>query len=120
MTVLLVLVGLSALDSYIFGAAMPRVIADLGGFDRYASVTSAYLLTSTLAIAVTGKMSEHYGRKPFLLAGVAGAMSTGFFAVERRNRDPIIGLDLLQQRAGRKQPTRRRSSTCSSSASDSG
>jgi len=71
MTVLLVLVGLSALDSYIFGTAMPRVIADLGGFDRYASVTTAYLLTSTLAIAVTGKMSEHYGRKPFLLAGVA-------------------------------------------------
>jgi len=71
MSVLLVLVGLAALDSYIFGTAMPRVIADLGGFDRYASVTTGYLLTSTLAIAVTGKMSEHYGRKPFLLAGVA-------------------------------------------------
>ncbi len=66
---------LSALDQTIVSTAMPRIIAELHGLDLYAWVTTAYLLTSTIAVPIWGKLSDHFGRKPILLAGI------GFFLV---------------------------------------
>ncbi len=62
---------LAALDQNIVSAAMPRIIGQLNGFERYAWVTTAYLLTSTAAIPVFGRLSDIYGRKWFLLGGAA-------------------------------------------------
>jgi EmrB/QacA subfamily drug resistance transporter len=61
---------LSALDSTIVGTAMPRIIADLGGLDHYAWVATAYLLTSTAAVPIFGKLSDIYGRKWFYIGGL--------------------------------------------------
>src|SRR3982075_144938 len=63
---------LAALDQTIVGTAMPRIIADLNGFDKYAWVTTAYLVTSTVTIPISGKLGDLFGRKPFLLAGMIG------------------------------------------------
>jgi EmrB/QacA subfamily drug resistance transporter len=60
---------LAAIDQTIVGTAMPRVISELNGFDRYPWVTTAYLLTSTIAVPVFAKLSDLYGRKRFFLAG---------------------------------------------------
>ena len=60
---------LAALDQTIVGTAMPRIIAQLNGFERYAWVTTTYLLTSTIAVPIVGKLSDLYGRKWFLLGG---------------------------------------------------
>ncbi len=60
---------LSALDQTIVGTAMPRIIAQLDGFERYAWVTTVYLLTSTIMVPIIGKLSDMYGRKYFLLGG---------------------------------------------------
>src|SRR5215831_12812741 len=60
---------LAALDQTIVGTAMPRIIAQLNGFDRYPWVTTAYLLTSTIAVPIFAKLSDIYGRKWFFLAG---------------------------------------------------
>lgn len=62
---------LSALDQTIVGTAMPRIIADLQGFDHYAWVTTAYLLSSTAVVPIVGKLSDIYGRKLFLVGGAA-------------------------------------------------
>jgi MFS family permease len=62
---------LAALDGTIVGTAMPRVIAELNGFEHYASVTTVYMLAATVVVPIVGKLSDLYGRKPFLLAGVA-------------------------------------------------
>jgi EmrB/QacA subfamily drug resistance transporter len=63
---------LAALDQTIVGTAMPRIVADLHGFEHYAWVTTAYLLTSTAVVPITGKLSDMYGRKVFLLGSSAG------------------------------------------------
>ena len=62
---------LAALDGTIVGTAMPRVIAELQGFEHYAAVTTMYMLTATVVVPIVGKLSDLYGRKPFLLLGVA-------------------------------------------------
>src|ERR687886_2379625 len=62
---------LAALDQTIVGTAMPRIIAELHGFEHYAWVTTAYLLTSTAVVPISGKLSDMYGRKMFLLASAA-------------------------------------------------
>ncbi|MFA5308915.1 MAG: MDR family MFS transporter [Dehalococcoidales bacterium] len=62
---------LSSLDQTIVGTAMPRIIADLGGFTQYTWVTTAYIITSAVAIPITGKLTDMYGRKYFYLGGIA-------------------------------------------------
>ena len=66
---LLLTLLLVAVDQTIVGTAMPRIIMQLNGFDRYPWVTTAYLLTSTIAVPIFAKLSDMYGRKGFLLGG---------------------------------------------------
>ncbi len=61
---------LASLDQTIVGTAMPRIIGDLGGFDRYTWVTTAYLVTSTTVVPLVGRFSDMYGRKWFFVAGI--------------------------------------------------
>src|SRR5579863_678376 len=71
MTAVLLVMLLASLDQTIVGTAMPRIISDLQGFDRYTWVTTAYLLTSTVMVPIYGKLSDLFGRKPIFLIGVA-------------------------------------------------
>ncbi len=68
--VLLVML-LASLDQTIVSTAMPRIIADLQGFDRYTWVTTAYLLTSTVMVPIYGKLSDLFGRKVIFIIGVS-------------------------------------------------
>lgn len=72
---------LAALDQTIVGTAMPRVIAQLQGLDRYAWVFTAHMLTSTASMPIRGKLSDLYGRKWFYLGNMAlfvvGSMLSG-------------------------------------------
>jgi EmrB/QacA subfamily drug resistance transporter len=61
---------LGSLDQTVVGTAMPRIIADLGGFDRYTWVTTAYLMTSTSVMPIVGRLTDIYGRKRFYIAGL--------------------------------------------------
>jgi EmrB/QacA subfamily drug resistance transporter len=77
---------LSALDQTIVATALPRISADLHGVEHLSWVVSAYLLTSTAATPIYGKLSDLYGRKAMLqiaisvflaasvLCGLAGSM----------------------------------------------
>ncbi len=61
---------LEALDQTIVGTALPKIIAELQGFDRYSWVVTAYLIGSTTMIPIVGKLSDQFGRKWFFVAGV--------------------------------------------------
>ncbi len=68
---LLMAMFLAALDQTIVSTAMPRIIADLGGFDRYTWVTTAYLVASTVAVPIVGRLTDIYGRKIFFIGGIS-------------------------------------------------
>ena len=70
LSALAVVLLLSALDQTIVSTAMPRIIEQLHGLSMYAWVATAYLLTSTVAVPIYGKLSDLYGRKSILVTGV--------------------------------------------------
>ena len=49
------------IDQAITIAAMPRAIAGLNGFARYSWPTASFLLASTIAMPVFGKLTDLYG-----------------------------------------------------------
>src|SRR6185437_11668077 len=55
---------LVALDQTIVGTALPRIVADLRGFDLYAWVATAYMLASVITIPIFGRLGDLFGRKP--------------------------------------------------------
>ncbi|SRR5579884_793209 len=67
-----VLLGLflAALDQTVVGTALPRIVTDLHGNNLYTWVVTSYLLSSTISVPIYGKLSDVYGRKIMLLAGI--------------------------------------------------
>jgi MFS family permease len=54
---------LAALDQTIVSTALPTIVGELGGLDHLSWVVTAYLLTSTAATPIFGKVSDLHGRR---------------------------------------------------------
>jgi EmrB/QacA subfamily drug resistance transporter len=112
--ILLVIYGLmagmflSALDQTIVGTAIRTIGDDLHGLDQQAWVTTAYLITSTIATPIYGKLSDLFGRRPlyifaisiFVLGSLLSSFSTsmlmlaGFRAVQGIGAGGLMSLPL--------------------------
>ena len=75
---------LSALDQTIVGTSMRTIADDLKGLDAQAWVTTAYLITSTIATPIYGKLSDIFGRRPLFIIAIVifllGSIAAGFAA----------------------------------------
>jgi len=73
---------LSALDQTIVGTSMRTIADDLKGLDAQAWVTTAYLITSTIATPIYGKLSDIFGRRPLFIIAIVifliGSIAAGF------------------------------------------
>jgi EmrB/QacA subfamily drug resistance transporter len=87
---------LASLDQTIVSTAMPRVIADLQGFDRYTWVSTAYLLTSTVTVPIYGKISDLFGRKPIFLFGVVVFLIGSALSGLSQSMNQLIAFRALQ------------------------
>ncbi|MEJ2558414.1 MAG: MDR family MFS transporter [Anaerolineae bacterium] len=67
----LITIFFGSLDQTVVSTAMPVIIGDLKGFDIYAWVFTAYLITSAVTVPIYGKLSDVYGRKPFYVFGLS-------------------------------------------------
>jgi len=61
---------LAALDQTIVSTAIRTISDDLNGLSEQAWATTAYLITSTIATPLYGKLSDLYGRRPFYLLAI--------------------------------------------------
>jgi EmrB/QacA subfamily drug resistance transporter len=72
---------LAALDQTVVSTAIRTIADDLQGYDLQAWATTAFLITSTIATPLYGKLSDLYGRRPFYLFAigvfVVGSMLCG-------------------------------------------
>lgn len=56
-----------ALNQTIIGTVLPRIVSDLGGIEYFNWVFTIFMLTSSITAVLVGKLSDNYGRRPFLL-----------------------------------------------------
>ncbi len=68
---LLLCVFLAAVDATIVSTALPTIAGELGGINRMSWVVTAYLLTSTAATPLFGKISDLVGRQRVLQVALA-------------------------------------------------
>ena len=86
--IILVLIGLmsgmflSALDQSVVGSAMRTIADDLKGLELQAWVTTAYLITSTIATPIYGKLGDIFGRRRLFIVAISifllGSVLCGF------------------------------------------
>ncbi len=96
MLALMLTLLLEALDQTIVGTAMPRIIGQLHGLDRYSWTVSAYLLAATTLIPLAGKLSDQFGRKRFLLAGTVVFLLGSLLCGLAQTIDQLIVFRALQ------------------------
>ena len=83
---------LASMESTVVATAMPTIVGQLGGLEHYSWVFSAFMLASTTAVPLYGKLSDIYGRRKLyvfamglfligsLLCGLANSMTALIFA----------------------------------------
>jgi EmrB/QacA subfamily drug resistance transporter len=73
---------LSALDQSVVGTAMRTIADDLNGLSAQAWVTTAYLITSTIATPIYGKLGDIFGRRYLFITAISifivGSVISGF------------------------------------------
>jgi len=73
---------MAAIEATIVATAMPTIVGQLGGFTYFSWVFSAFLLAQSTTTVIYGKLSDLFGRKPTLIAGIVllliGSLLCGF------------------------------------------
>jgi len=91
---------LSSFSQTVVSTALPRIIGEFGGVNMYSWVLSASMLASTVAIAPAGKLSDRFGRRPFLIGGIALFVASSSLTGFSRNMEELIAFRALQGLAG--------------------
>ena len=87
---------LVALDQTIISTALGKIVEEFNAFSSLSWIVTAYLLTTTITVPIAGKLSDLFGRKSLLLAGVTifglGSLMSGLAG----NIDQLIWWRALQ------------------------
>jgi EmrB/QacA subfamily drug resistance transporter len=87
---------LAALDGTVVATAMPTIVGELHGIDRYAWVFSAYLLAEIATIPLWGKFADMYGRKRIFLAGMAIFLVGSVLCAQAQSMNELIAFRAFQ------------------------
>lgn len=87
---------LVALDQTIIATALGAIVNEFNSFSSLGFVVTAYMLTSTVTVPLAGKLSDMYGRRPILLAGVALFTLASMASGMSQNIERLIAFRALQ------------------------
>jgi EmrB/QacA subfamily drug resistance transporter len=90
----------SAFSQTVAGTALPRIIGELGGINLYSWVLTASMLAATAVIPLVGKLSDLYGRKVFLMGGIALFMVASALTGAAQNMVQLIAFRAVQGLGG--------------------
>ncbi|MGV9576950.1 MFS transporter [Streptomyces sp. NPDC003509] len=92
--------GLAAIDGTIVATAVPQIVGDLGGFSVFSWLFSGYLLAVTVTLPVYGKLSDTFGRKPVLIAGIILFLAGSLLCAAAWNMAALIAFRVVQGLGG--------------------
>ncbi|MFD5522292.1 MDR family MFS transporter [Streptomyces sp. NPDC127066] len=91
---------LAALDQTIVSTALPTIVSDLGGLEHLSWVVTAYLLASTAATPLWGKLGDQYGRKKLFQTAIVIFLIGSALCGMSQNMGELIGFRALQGLGG--------------------
>lgn len=91
---------LAALDQTIVSTALPTIVSDLGGLEHLSWVVTAYMLASTAATPLWGKLGDQYGRKKLFQTAIVIFLIGSALCGLARNMPELIGFRALQGLGG--------------------
>ncbi|MEV7086836.1 MDR family MFS transporter [Streptomyces sp. NPDC093085] len=91
---------LAALDQTIVSTALPTIVSDLGGLEHLSWVVTAYLLASTAATPLWGKLGDQYGRKRLFQIAIVLFLIGSALCGLAQNMPELIGFRALQGLGG--------------------
>src|SRR5919197_2505583 len=91
---------LAALDQTIVSTALPTIVSDLGGLDHLSWVVTAYLLASTAATPLWGKLGDQYGRKKLFQTAIVIFLIGSVLCGIAQNMGELIAFRALQGLGG--------------------
>jgi len=95
-TAVLLALFLGAVDALIMSAAMPTIIADLGGLHAYSWVYSAYFLARAVSLPIFGKMADLYKIKSLFIVSISIFLAASIVAGISPNMVVLIGARIFQ------------------------
>src|SRR5215471_18824159 len=87
---------LSALNQTVVATALPTIGRDLGDFANLSWVIIAYLLSSTVAAPLYGKLSDIHGRRAMMLSAIGLFVAGSAAAAVASNMAMLIAARTLQ------------------------
>lgn len=87
---------LSSLDSTIVNTALLTIVDDIGGLESYTWVAVSYLLTSTPAMALSGKLSDIFGRLRVFQVGIITFLVGSTLAGFAQSMGQLVGARAIQ------------------------
>ena len=91
---------IAALDQTIVSTALPTIVSDLGGMDHLSWVVTAYILASTAATPLWGKLGDQYGRKKLFQYAIVIFLIGSALCGLAQNMPQLIGYRALQGLGG--------------------
>ncbi|MFJ3333298.1 MDR family MFS transporter [Streptomyces sp. NPDC086766] len=91
---------LAALDQTIVSTALPTIVSDLGGLEHLSWVVTAYLLASTAATPLWGKLGDQYGRKKLFQTAIVVFLIGSALCGMARDMSQLIAFRALQGLGG--------------------
>lgn len=64
---LVIVMLMSSLNQTILAPSLPTIVGELHGVEHMSWVITIFILLSTITMPVYGKLSDQFGRKPFLI-----------------------------------------------------
>ncbi|RSS57804.1 MFS transporter [Streptomyces sp. WAC06614] len=91
---------IAALDQTIVSTALPTIVSDLGGMAHLSWVVTAYMLASTAATPLWGKLGDQYGRKRLFQAAIVIFLIGSALCGLAQDMPQLIGYRALQGLGG--------------------
>ncbi|MFJ8104986.1 DHA2 family efflux MFS transporter permease subunit [Streptomyces sp. NPDC096132] len=91
---------LAALDQTIVSTALPTIVSELGGLEHLSWVVTAYLLASTAATPLWGKLGDQYGRKRLFQIAIVLFLIGSALCGMAQNMPQLIAFRALQGLGG--------------------
>jgi EmrB/QacA subfamily drug resistance transporter len=91
---------LAALDQTIVSTALPTIVSDLGGLEHLSWVVTAYLLASTAATPLWGKLGDQYGRKRLFQTAIVIFLIGSALCGTAQNMPQLIAFRAVQGLGG--------------------